>query len=362
MRALTLVVLVATGLSAAPMPPIRVAPNQRGFVTPSGQPFHPWGVNYDRDYRSRLLEDYWDAEWPAIAGDFAEMKALGANVVRLHLQFGRFMTDAVTPNDHALAQLARLLALAEKTGLYLDLTGLACYRRADVPAWYAALDEGQRWSAQERFWEAVARTCAASPAVFCYDLANEPIVPGVAREAGDWLIGDLGGLVYCQFITLDPAGRATPDVAKAWIGRLAAAIRRHDPQRLVTVGLLPNAAQVGFPPWLVTGDLDFVAVHVYPATDHLAEDRRNLARFAVGKPVVVEETFPLGCSAEQLAQFMRETSGLVSGWIGFYWGQTPAQLRPPKDMGEALTLAWLELFAEGGPWPAPRMARLRTIR
>ena len=31
---------------------------------------------------------------------------------------------------------------------------------------------------QARFWQAVAARCAASPAVFCYDLMNEPVVPG----------------------------------------------------------------------------------------------------------------------------------------------------------------------------------------
>jgi hypothetical protein len=37
------------------------------------------------------------------------------------------------PSPQALARLGRLVDLAEKTRLYLDLTGLGCYRRADVP-------------------------------------------------------------------------------------------------------------------------------------------------------------------------------------------------------------------------------------
>jgi hypothetical protein len=39
------------------------------------------------------------------------------------------------PNAQALARLGGLLDLAEKTGLYLDLTGLGCYRKAVVPKW-----------------------------------------------------------------------------------------------------------------------------------------------------------------------------------------------------------------------------------
>src|SRR6478752_3943855 len=56
-----------------------------------------WGFNYDHDADGRLLEDYWEKEWDAVAGDFREMKALGANVVRIHLQTGRFLASAERP-------------------------------------------------------------------------------------------------------------------------------------------------------------------------------------------------------------------------------------------------------------------------
>ena len=36
------------------------------------------------------------------------------------------------------------------------------------------MDEPARWAAQARFWAEVAKVCATSPAVFCYDLMNEP--------------------------------------------------------------------------------------------------------------------------------------------------------------------------------------------
>jgi hypothetical protein len=62
-------------------------------------------------------------------------------------------------NRESLDQLARLLKLAEKNGLYLDITGLGCYDKRDVPQWYNDLGEGPRWDVQARFWEAVARTC-----------------------------------------------------------------------------------------------------------------------------------------------------------------------------------------------------------
>src|SRR5687767_5428427 len=138
------------------------------------------------------------------------MKELGANVARVHLQFGKFMSSADTPSTGALRNLTRILALAESTEVYLDITGLACYRPSDTPPWYDSLSEAKRWSSQQIFWEAIADTCTTSPAVFCYDLINEPLVPGERRDK--WYSGELfGGFDYLQFVSLDPAGRKRED-------------------------------------------------------------------------------------------------------------------------------------------------------
>ena len=64
--------------------------------------------------------------------------------------------------------------------------------KADVPAWYDTLSEQARWDVQAHFWEAVAACCAGSPAVFCYDLMNEHILPG-DKEETDWLAGEFAG-------------------------------------------------------------------------------------------------------------------------------------------------------------------------
>ena len=74
---------------------------------------------------------------------------------------------------------------------------------------------------QARFWEAVAGRCADSPAVFCYDLMNEPVVPGGKRKAGDWLGPPFAGKHFVQFITLDqarpaPARHRPPVGAARW--------------------------------------------------------------------------------------------------------------------------------------------------
>jgi hypothetical protein len=351
--ALALISCQSTRPLASTMQRIVMSPDGRGFVfAESRKPFRPWGLNYGN--KGRLMEDFWDGEWETFAGDFREMKALGANVVRVHLQFGKFMDGPDTPNPAALAQLERILKLAEQTGLYLDVTGLACYRKADVPAWYDALDEAARWSAQANFWRAVAARCAASPAVFCYDLINEPLAPGQRREPRDWYSGKpFGGYDFLQYIALAPSGRKREEVAVAWIEQMTRAIRAGDPSRLITVGLLPWVQGwghlSGFLPARVAPKLDFISVHIYPVTDKPEEARRALQECAVGKPVVIEETFPLTCSTVQLEKFLRESTNTACGWIGHYDG-TPLEELNTRERERRITLPevimrdWLLLF------------------
>src|SRR4051794_23471967 len=150
----------AAATTSAARQHVRVSPDGKGFVlAESHRPFIPWGYNYDRNHEGGLLESYWHEKWPKVVADFGQMKAMRGNVVRIHLQFASFMDAPDKPNARNFAQLERLVSLAEETGLYLDLTGLACYRKQDVPAWYDALDESHRWDAQARFWEEVARRC-----------------------------------------------------------------------------------------------------------------------------------------------------------------------------------------------------------
>jgi hypothetical protein len=61
--------------------------------------------------------------------DFREMNAPGANVVRVHLQSGKFMGAPDRPNGANLARLEKLVRLAEDVGLYHDLTGPGCSRK-----------------------------------------------------------------------------------------------------------------------------------------------------------------------------------------------------------------------------------------
>lgn len=344
----------AAGAASATLELIRPSKDRTHFVgTTSGKRFVVWGVNYDHDGEGRLLEDYWDREWATVVEDFKEIRALGANLVRIHLQLGKFMTTADRPNAANLAQLRRLVRLAEETGLYLDLTGLGCYHKKDVPAWYDQLDEAARWEVQARFWQAVAGVCKDSPAVFCYDLMNEPVLAGDKKKDSGWLAGELGGMFFVQRITLDLAGRSREEVAKQWVKKLTGAIRKVDEKHMITVGVIPwahvfkGAKPLFYAPGV--GDpLDFVSVHFYPKKGDVAGSLAALKVYEVGKPLLVEEIFPLGCSIEEVGQFIDGSRSYCDGWVSFYWGKTIEENEKAGDLKGAVVAAWLRYFRTKG--------------
>jgi hypothetical protein len=349
-----LLCLLSLASAAFGLEAVRVSADGKSFVlAESGTPFRVWGVNYDHDSHGegRLLEDYWQEEWDTVVSDFREMKELGANVVRIHLQVGKFMRAAETPNEESLAQLRRLLVLADETGLHLDITGLGCYHKADTPAWYDALDETARWAVQARFWSAIAKTCRDSRAVFCYDLMNEPVIDG--KKDQGWLAGELGGKHFVQRLTLDPGKRTQIEIAKAWVDQLTTAIRAEDREHLITVGVIPwaqvwpTAKPVFYSPE-VSPALDFVSIHLYPAKGEVGKALAAMGVYDIGKPLLIEETFPLSCSIEEMDDFLKRSKDRAEGYVSFYWGRTIAELDAATGKKEiaALVGAWLKYFQQ----------------
>lgn len=328
---------------------IRPSADRTHFVgAESDARFVVWGVNYDHDASGRLIEDYWRDEWRSVVEDFGEIRDLGANVVRIHLQLGRFMTDARRADPGQLERLARLVDLAETTGLYLAVTGLGCYHKRDVPPWYDRLPEADRWEVQAHFWAAVAKVCRESPAIFCYDLMNEPILPG-KTPATEWLAGEFGGKHFVQRIALDLAGRTRQEVARRWVEKMAGVIRHHDERHMITVGVIPwaltfpGAKPLFYSPTVVR-NLDFVSVHFYPKKNEVDAALRALQVYEIGKPLVVEEIFPLHCGIDELCRFIDRSRHYVDGWISFYWGRRADEYERQRTVADAMVASWLRRF------------------
>ena len=362
----TLVAMLAVGLAASHtaaagpgdrLERIGVSDDGTHFVgAKSGKTFIAWGFNYTHNRAGKLIEDFWADDWATLAGDFREMKALGANIVRIHLQTTKIMTAPDKADPAALKHLARLVKLAEKTKLYLDVTGLAGYKKKNEPKWYKALTEADRWDVQARFWKAVAGTCAGSDAVFCYDLMNEPVLPGKTKHT-EWLTGEFGGFTFVQRISLDLVGRTRKQVAKAWVDKLATAIRTRDKQTLVTVGVIPwayaffpNAKKPIFYSGGAGEKLDFVSVHFYPKKGDVANALKALACYDVGKPIIIEETFTLKCGVEDFNAFVDGSAKIADGWLGHYFGRTIEEYEKEKGtLAGAIHKAFLVYFKKKTP-------------
>ena len=346
---------VAEDLKRPAMPRVKVSEDGKKFVLDgTKKPFVPWGFNY-LGVVDQLAEDDWDtaAGWERIEKDFREMKKLGANVVRWHLQFETFMDAPDKPKAAQLARLKKLLELARDTGLYLDLTGLNCFRLKRIPDWYDKLSETDRWTAQAKFWGAIAETCGGHPAVFCYDLINEPVIGEPKAMEHPWVTGELGGFHFVQRICNKPAGRNSNEIAEAWVKLLVTEIRKHDSETLVTVGVIPwafvweKAKPVFYSP-NAAKHLDFVSIHVYPTSKGLEKEKKALAVYDIGKPLVIEETFPLACRISELDQFIDASADRVDGWIAHYFGATPAEHRAGAKPGGVAVAEFLDFWQKKG--------------
>src|SRR5262249_35811739 len=100
----------------------------------------------------------------------------------------------------------------------------------------------------------------------------------------------------------------------------------------------------------VSKNLDFVSLHFYPKQGEVAKALKALAVYDIGKPIVIEEMFPLNCSVAELDQFIEGSKTIASGWLGFYWGKTIDEYKQQKgSIADGITLNWLEYFRKKTP-------------
>ena len=314
-----------------------------GFVRAgTGIAFVPWGFNYARatgtfDHGASPAAS---TDWPRISADFATMRKLHANIVRVYLQFNKFVDPPTrrspngTPNPAALADLSRLLWVAHQAGLHLDITGLGIERAyepslcgsAAVPTanrpkwcWFNEITStARRWAAQAVFWRSVAQTVNKSPArhsVAWFDLMNEP----VAKNSKSWCLGTVDGYCYVQALASRSDRRSARALAIAWATTMRRAIRRTGNTTLLSTGLIllgPTSSKPtgcpmvrGHGAWAaaINQSFDLVAIHVYPGSRiPLWIQSANNCKVP-GKPLVLEETFNLRASPLDEQRFVAGT-------------------------------------------------------
>lgn len=371
-------------LIESPLP--RVTVHDGKFVLPDGRRFFPIGVNYFRPGTGWAPQLWKQFDESAVERDFVLLRRYGVRCVRIFLTFGSFFNQPDRLDEFGLERLDRMLEIAERSGIYLHPTGPDHWE--GIPDWA----RGERYSderllsAQERFWQMLAERYRGRTSIFAYDLLNEPMVPwdsptlrerwklylrqrydtaesaakawGVAPELENWETP----------IPPDPATSPRPqildyqhfreEVAREWVARQAAAIRKADPDALVTVGLIQWSVPVilpevktysAFRPERIAPHIDFLEVHFYPLARGFLDYQRpediiaNLvylrstvaACAAVKRPVVLAEfgwygggqlTINQGrhpsASESQQAEWCSSAIGstrdLADGWLN--WG------------------------------------------
>src|SRR5690606_7018682 len=87
----------------------------------------------------------------------------------------------------------------------------------------------------------------------------------------------------------------------------------------------------------------------YPKKGEVDKALEALKVYEIGKPLVVEEIFPLSCSLEEVDAFMKDSRHYVDGWVSFYWGKTSDEYQQQGDIQGAIVGAWLRHFQKQGP-------------
>ncbi len=323
-----------------PLPKIRIAKDGRTFVTDGGKPFVPFGVNYYRPETGWAPQVWKQFNPGATRKDFARMKDMGVNCIRIFLTFKSFYTDPGVLRTEGLEKFDQFLSMAEEFGIYVHPAGPEFWE--GPPNWKpVAIADENTLKAAEAFWQLFVARYKNRNVIFAYDLKNEPDVGWkldiIQPQWNAWMEkrygttealvkawGTANQIVFGR-VPIPAAKDKLRDrelldfqtfrehLADEWTRRQVAAIKSVDSNALVTVGCLQTsvpsrfwggiADYTGFRPERQAKFLDFLEIHFYPSEgggyEYKTRDGelanlayvegivRELAK--TGKPVVLAE-------------------------------------------------------------------------
>ncbi len=361
---------------------VRVA-GEKGF-TLNGKPWHPLGCNY-HDPLTGWAPKLWRQFDPErVERHFDVMEKLGVNVVRVFLTAESFIPSPPDLETEALEKFDAMLAIARRRGIRVHPTGpdhwegTPPWRRGDIFTSERALE------AQVAFWKAFSRRYRNEPAIFAYDLLNEPHIRWrnptmeaawrvwlkkkyptleALRQAWGSMVKELKSLEDVEIPPDQPAENAESSrrlldfqrfresLADRWVRLQTEAIRAEDSNHPVTVGFIQWSVPVrhgrpsryaAFRPSRIASLVDFLSVHFYPLW---------------GDPLASEENFHQNLAyLELVLRYVRAgdpQKPLLVGEFGWYGGGQPnGQVeRSPQDQtrwcraavlqGKGIAAGWL---------------------
>jgi endo-1,4-beta-mannosidase len=367
---------------------IAVSREGKSFIEPSsGRPFIPFGVNY-YDPNTGWAPKIWRQFDPnRVTRHFKVMRDLGVNCARVFLTAATFQPEVNTIDEQALTKLDALVRIAKQSGLRLILTG-PDHWEGSPPYWKPDRFAGeQALKALDHFWRTVGQRYRGEPAIFAWDLLNEPHIPWFTETWrpmwNNWLQAKYETWEKLKAAWTDEiedseswgnvavpenkASKGSPrlldwqlfreSLADQWVRRQVEAIRHADPTHLVTVGYIQwsyplvrggnPSLYAAFNPQRQSRWLDFMCIHFYPLLGRPLESKeawdRNLAYLQsvlaychVGQPVVLEEFGWYGGGAPRGQPSLTEdeqdrwivaeieaTRRLSAGWLSWPFADTP---------------------------------------
>jgi endo-1,4-beta-mannosidase len=390
------IIIIAAGLHSTSrasdslkMELIAVSSDGDGFAErDSGRPYIPFGTNYYDPHTGWAPKLWRQFDADKVREHFQVMNKLGVNCARVFLTAGSFQPDAKTVEERSLKKLDTLVKIARKTEIRLMLTGpdhwegRPSYWRPDRFAGEEAL------RALEHFWEVVGQRYREEPAIFAWDLLNEPHMPWFNKEWQSrwnaWLQENYGNEAalkanWANMLTeADKWGQISapedkPDagnlklydwqrfrecLADEWVRRQVEVLRRADPTHLITVGYIQwsyplvrpgrPSRYAAFNPHRQRKWLDFITIHFYPTMGEPFDSEENwsknlsylqavLAYCHTGKPVVLGEFGWYGGGAAQDHPYLTEqqqadwigaeievSRRLADGWLSWPFADTPS--------------------------------------
>ena len=112
--------------------------------------------------------------------------------------------------------------------------------------------------------------------------------------------------------------------------------------------VFPGAKPLFYSPE-ISRHLDFVSVHFYPRKGKVPQAVTALKKYDIGKPLLIEEFFPLRCSQSEAETFIKESAEFADGCVSFYWGTTIKEYQQQEDLKSAIIAQWLIWFKSQQP-------------
>ena len=379
---------------------IQLNQNKTGFAdSADGKPYIPFGVNY-YDHETGWAPQIWKRfDEDRVRRQFYAMKEFGINAARFFMASTAFLPEKNRIDEAVVAKFDAYVAIAKETGIRIIPTGpdhwegVPDYCKPDMYCNPDALE------ALSTYWQYMAARYRDEPAIFAWDLRNEPMIgwDSEPMRAGwkKFLKGKYGENESAVPIPADEPDEGNEllydyqlyreQLAYNWTKVQTDAIRGAGDRHLVTIGYIQwsfpgftgskkPSGYSAFRPSELAGLVDFDCPHFYPTLgdpidpETKAKNIRYLLDWVcycdLSRPVVLEEFGwygggeinahqPYRSHENQLdwnRALMEETLGIASGWLNWPFADTPSSTDISKFSGlvtsELLPKPWGEAFRE----------------